>query len=797
MSKKDFKLIPQKPPYPYLKEADRAGLVPEQGYCSIYPSKTYTDGLVVSGSGNKVYVYGDPYTEKMLFEQEELVYCKIPFPAAPPDLQPVLPELRRLLREGRDEEADQLAMKAAEGSNPMFCADKPPVRNHSRHSACMMLLDTPMQPGTRDYLRVMDYANGQGSVRWENDCGAFARHSIASVRGTLFAHRIVTLRGEPAPYRIAVSTDSGNTSQDIWEKRDTAINVTSHPGRLEHTLYVGCKYDPACMGKEGFAVFTKVVAKDGVVSDLTDGFFVSGAPVFEVFNQVIHYPDFTLETLRRDAEAFRDATYTYDSLLAENQAQLAPMMKRSALHIMPESERLLSTEELLHIQHSSDICLGLMQRLYDAGRYFFITETGKYPPAGGQYNININLQICSANPTGLFEKMKVFFDFIESKFPDFRDNARYLLGCRGILASVHPDMRTGHSTHFGHDYPHQFWIACTAWIYNEFWNYYLVTGDKDFLREHVVPGLQEIALFYEDFLQDKDANGNYIFYPCFSPEDSPMGQSPVSINAAIDIMGCREVLENLLRACEILEIHPAGMERWREILDHLPSYLLDEEGGLKEWAWEGTVENLNHRHVSHHYDAWPGHAVTWEDTPALAKAIQISNRKRGQQNDSAHGILHRLLTAIRLKDTDDAWQNLKQILDHGFVRPNLMGNHFPHKVYFADTTGSLPAIMDEMLVFSDEGVVEFLPALPPFFQKGAIEGLWTFAAAKINRMEWDLEQKTVKAELVSLREQELLLRARSGFRRLSVGGNTVAQSGTDVTVPFQKGVPVAIELEYQ
>lgn len=276
-----------------------------------------------------------------------------------------------------------------------------------------------------------------------------------------------------------------------------------------------------------------------------------------------------------------------------------------------------------------------------------------------------------------------------------------------------------------------------------------------------------------------------------------MGQSPVSINAAIDIMGCREVLDNLLRACEILEIHPDGMERWKEILSHLPSYLLDEEGGLKEWAWEGTVENLNHRHVSHHYDAWPGHAVTWEDTPALAKAIQISNRKRGQQNDSAHGILHRLLTAIRLKDTDDAWQNLKQVLDHGFVRPNLMGNHFPHKVYFADTTGSLPAIMDEMLIFSDEGIIEFLPALPPFFKKGAIEGLWTFSAAKINHMEWDLEKKTVKAELISLQDQEITLRARSGIRRLTVGANTVAQSGTEVTVPFQKDTSVSIVLEYQ
>ncbi len=793
--KKDFKLIPQKPPYPYLPAERREGLVPERGYCSIYPSASYTDGLVVSGSGNKVFVYGDPYAEKMLFEQEELLYCKIPFPAAPPDIQHVMPEIRRLLREGKDEEADQLAMQAAQGSNPCYQADKPPVRNHGHHSACMMTLETPQKPGTRDYLRIMNYDNGQGTIRWANDLGSYERRSISSVRGTLYAHQVVTTQGEPAPYRITVATDSGNTSKDIWEKRDTAINLTYHPGQLLHTLYVGCKYDPTCMGKEGFAVFTKVVACSGTVNDLGDGFYVSGATCFEIFNQVVRYPEFTLEQLKKDAEAFRDADYRYDDLLKENEALIADMMKRSTLCVMPESERLLATEELLQIQHSSDVCLGLMQRLYDAGRFFFITETGKLPPCGGQYNININLQVCSANPTGLFEKMQVFFDFIESKFPDFRDNARYIFGCRGILASVHPDMRTGHSTHFGHDYPHQFWVACTAWIYNEFWNYYLATGDKEFLREHVVPGLTEIAQFYEDFLQDKDADGNYLFYPCFSPEDSPLGQTPVTINAAIDIMGCREVLDNLIRACEILDLKPEGMDRWKDILAHLPSYLLDDEGGLKEWAWAGTKENYNHRHVSHHYDAWPGHAVTWEDTPELAKAIEISNRKRGQQNDSAHGIMHRLFTAIRLKDTDDAWQNLKQVLDHGFVRPNLIGNHFPHHVYFPDTTGSLPAVMDEMLVFSDEGVIEFLPALPSFFKKGALCGMWTFACAKIERMEWDLEQKTVKVQLVSLQDQDLTLRARGGFRQLSVDGKSIAQNQGEAVVSFQKDTPAAIEIQ--
>jgi hypothetical protein len=45
-----------------------------------------------------------------------------------------------------------------------------------------------------------------------------------------------------------------------------------------------------------------------------------------------------------------------------------------------------------------------------------------------------------------------------------------------------------------------------------------------------------------------------------------------------------------------------------------------------------------------------GNSITWEDAPALAEAVLKSNRKRGQENDSAHGLMHRLFTAIRLKD---------------------------------------------------------------------------------------------------------------------------------------------------
>ncbi len=111
----------------------------------------------------------------------------------------------------------------------------------------------------------------------------------------------------------------------------------------------------------------------------------------------------------------------------------------------------------------------------------------------------------------------------------------------------------------------------------------------------------------------------------------------------MDVMACREVLDNLMEACEILDLDEPDYPKWKELRGKLPTYLLDEEGAVKEWSFKYSGENYDHRHVSHHYDVWPGRAITPEKTPELVQPFILSNRKRGHQDDSAHGVIHRYL----------------------------------------------------------------------------------------------------------------------------------------------------------
>ncbi len=110
---------------------------------------------------------------------------------------------------------------------------------------------------------------------------------------------------------------------------------------------------------------------------------------------------------------------------------------------------------------------------------------------------------------------------------------------------------------------------------------------------------------------------------------------------------------------------------WKATLAKLPPYLLDTDGALKEWAWPSIQEALDHRHVSHLYGAWPADEITPDNTPDLARAAWLAARKRGQGNASAQGLLHRSLAAARLKDPYLVNFDLKQLLEQGYVDPEL------------------------------------------------------------------------------------------------------------------------------
>lgn len=177
--------------------------------------------------------------------------------------------------------------------------------------------------------------------------------------------------------------------------------------------------------------------------------------------------------------------FDFEELRKENQTYLGEKMRRSGIRFRSDDQDYeMAGEELLaQIHTKGQLDPVMLEKLYDMGRFYQIADTGTIPPLWGQHNINTNLQVCSGNSTGLFEEMDTYFRYYENKFEDFRINAQRLFGARGVLASIHCDYDSGLLYHFSSTYPHYCWTGCLGWIYNEFWGYYLVTGDKNFWKK--------------------------------------------------------------------------------------------------------------------------------------------------------------------------------------------------------------------------------------------------------------------------------------------------------------------------
>lgn len=796
----------------------RRSLLPYKNVCSLYPAKADEDVLVTANGRQRLDIIGDPYHERVIYRRERIMDMRWKDTPEPPDVAYAIPEARKFLRRGKFEEAAKVMDKATKDAGYDKWIDSRPFgvefpRLHPRlHSVIELLTEIEEGENPHNYLRYLDMMTGEAVVRCADDKGGILRRSFVSFDKEAAVQEIRRQNGDPFDVSMRFVAPGGYdlpdhfdqfvlvTYNDMYKIEGSDVRINTTP----ESCTVSLAYDPQ-FGERGYCCCS-VIRTDGKTECREGGYItVKGARCVTIISRTVKYEENYSHGLAAEVlEDVRKITDTYEDMLESNRAYLEPLMERSFINL--EGDWAMAAEELLNKQHSEgELSPMLMEKLYDMGRFFLITDTGDDPPSLFQHNINTNLQVCSGNMTGLPEMMDVYFRFYEDKFDDFRLNAKRFYGARGVLGNIHCDYNSGKFYQFSIVYPHYCWTACLGWIYNEFWGHYLVSGDKEFLRDRVVPGLKEIALFYEDYLSDEDENGKVLFYPSYSPEDPSMNDYHVpfpkdvyamNVNSLMDVMVCREVLDNLMEACEILGLDEPDLPKWKELRSKLPDFLLDEDGAVKEWSFKYSGENYDHRHVSHHYDIWPGRAISPEKTPELVKPFILSNRKRGHQDDSAHGVIHRYFTAVRLNDLPDAMHNLRTLMEHGYVTRTLNTVHYPYRVFCPDLLGAMPAMILEMLVYSDEGFIKLLPAVPEDLKKGAVEGVWLYTFAKIERMEWDMAQGAASVRLASVVDQEVEISFPEGYRKVCIDGEETLPKGNGFKLEMRKDEVVKLDFYF-
>jgi alpha-L-fucosidase 2 len=791
-----------------LRERERRALVPRRGVCSIAPGKPFRDTLLSGNGAMYLELTGAPYGEQVLFHHERLMLpWRRPFEA--PKVAGKLPAIRKLLMDGKYREGVNLAFEALnQGGLPVN------LKSHPTIPAFGMQIDIPGAPNAQDYLRTVDFESGEIKVAWRDSRGEWLRRTFVSHPDNIAVQELRGPRGRPISATIALQ-------EPTLGRHDGPVTF-DQAGDVDHLLLTG-RFDPS-VNNNGYAGVVRVVRTGGTARREGNKLVIENAESVLLLTRIAWFADFTPEQVDALVAGVAALAPDYDGMLARNRARQAVIINRVALDLGGTAQRAWSGEELLEDQRTrADYAPALLERIFDMGRYWLLLSCGEFPvqPIGGEVNININLQVAHGAMGDMPEAMASYFNWIESLLPDCRKNAANIFGTRGAVYPILPNKDMGVSFHYATTegagiWPHPYWISAGGWVYSPFWDHYLVTGDTRFLRDRVVPGLKELALFYEDFLSIQDERGNYVFVPSFSPENWPLNAQPLNpdpwplmvydayhmappvpfvINSAMDVMVCREVLTHLIEACEILGSDSDSLPKWKAMLAKMPPYRTTEDGTLKEWGWPGLDENYDQRHVSHLYGAWPSDEIDPRRTPELARAALLADRKRGPANTSAHGLCHRALAAARLKDSFLVDWEIKQLLNQGYFNETLRSAHNPYNGPMPDAQGGLPTIMMEMLCYSRPGVIELLPALPSEMRRGSLSGMRSRSFARIDLLRWDLDARTIELRLTSLRPQTINLVAWHGLDSISASSGALGQrEGDSCELRLPEGQQMVVNL---
>ena len=717
------------------------------------PAQRWEEALPLGNGRLGAMIFGSPDREKIQLNEDSIWsggYRDRNNPAAKENL----PQIRKLLKEGRAVEAEELCLESISGT--------PSSQRVYQTAGELQISFSPsgifghqwsgirggaLMPGFGNYCRNLDISNAVHSLSFEYEGVVYRRECFISASAGVLVMRFTAaavLNGAESKGKI-----SFRASLDRGVFYDRKGNI----------------YDTAFLCRDEcipFCAMFKVVQKGG--TQRNQGGFISvfnadEALLFLDIQTSFRQTDYTAACLEN---INRHAGRSWDELLQEHTNEYRSWYDRAKLEIN-------GADKIVTYFNFNRYLLISCSRPYTAGHSALpanlqgLWNQHMDPPWGCDHTININTQMnyWPASMTNLAETEMPLFDLLERIYPNGKQTAQVMYGCRGFTAHHNTDI-WGDSAPRDYWIPASYWVLGAAWLSIHIFEHYEYTLDKKFLEKYFYL-IKEACLFFVDFLTDG------IVSPSVSPENSYFqGKDIVSLcsGCEMDNQILRRLFETAIFSEKIINedftqgrggaenagerkgervLSSADAETFRAILNKIPKPKIHSNGCICEWNEEFEEAEPGHRHFSHLWALYPGDSINKDETPELAAAARKSIDKRLKADGGHTGWSRAWLINFfaRLGDGDSALENLNTMFKE-FTLPNLFNDGPPFQIdgNFGALAGITQMLVQSRKRYSDNGfnvVLDLLPALPKEWANGKVKGL----RAKGN-LEIDIEWKNGK-----------------------------------------------------